>query len=262
VRRDHLISHILAALSRGCADNVTFIGGTALSRTHLVHARMSEDIDLIARGPRRHVVERAVAAIDGGLLRSHGRLTWDPAFSGSDVVPAVVTTRDGLAVQIQILQEDGYEPWPVERRQIEQRYHDAPPARLTVPTAASFPAWKAATWMDRHAPRDLYDLWAMAEQGMLTARAAALFAKHGPTGGRPQAFMFAEPPSAMAWESALAAQTRLDVSATEALDKVRRAWAASMGESWTTPRRQREQVTTSEGGLEHRGPERSRGPSR
>ena len=44
VRRDHLISHILAVLPEvlGLADAV-FIGGTALCRTHLDGLRMSED---------------------------------------------------------------------------------------------------------------------------------------------------------------------------------------------------------------------------
>src|SRR5205809_2228 len=99
VRRDHLISHMLAALSDESADR--------------------------------------------------------------DVEPAVAVTPDGLAVQIQILRADGYPRWPVERRAVEQRYADAAPAILTVPTAASFAAWKTATWADRHAPRDLFDLWAM-----------------------------------------------------------------------------------------------------
>lgn len=33
VRRDHLISHLLGALSEHAADQVIFFGGTALSRT-------------------------------------------------------------------------------------------------------------------------------------------------------------------------------------------------------------------------------------
>jgi predicted nucleotidyltransferase component of viral defense system len=49
VRRDHLISHVLANLPnvRELADAV-FIGGTALCRTHLDGLRVSEDIDLLA----------------------------------------------------------------------------------------------------------------------------------------------------------------------------------------------------------------------
>src|SRR3954469_19477868 len=233
VRRDHLISHMLAALSEESADDIVFFGGTALSRTHLVHARLSEDIDLIATGSRRLAVDRVVTTLEGRLRRSHGRLTWLPAFSDRDVEPAVAVTPDGLAVQIQILRADGYPRWPVERRAVEQRYADAAPAILTVPTAASFAAWKTATWADRHAPRDLFDLWAMSSGGMLDAAAAAAFVEHGPTGGPPPGFMFADAPTATAWRSALAAQTRLDVTPAEALDAVRAAWAATLGERWT-----------------------------
>ncbi|MQY24431.1 hypothetical protein NRB20_75670 [Nocardia sp. RB20] len=50
VERDHLISHLLAAISRGFGDRLHFIGGTALARTHLVGGRLSEDIDMVAFG--------------------------------------------------------------------------------------------------------------------------------------------------------------------------------------------------------------------
>jgi hypothetical protein len=52
VRRDHVISHCLAALTTIDDDRLTFFGGTALSRTRLPDLRLSEDIDLIARAPR------------------------------------------------------------------------------------------------------------------------------------------------------------------------------------------------------------------
>ena len=48
VRRDHLISHLLAALSRHLADDVIFFGGTALARSLAPDGRLSEDIDLLA----------------------------------------------------------------------------------------------------------------------------------------------------------------------------------------------------------------------
>lgn len=50
VERDHLISHLLAYLSRTFSDRIHFIGGTALARSHLPDGRLSEDIDLIAVG--------------------------------------------------------------------------------------------------------------------------------------------------------------------------------------------------------------------
>jgi predicted nucleotidyltransferase component of viral defense system len=48
VRCDHAISHLRAALSD--SEDIIFFGGTALGRTQLVAGRLSEDIDLIARG--------------------------------------------------------------------------------------------------------------------------------------------------------------------------------------------------------------------
>src|SRR5699024_10710878 len=50
------------------------------------------------------------------------------------------------------------------------RYSHAPPARLRVLTAAAFGAAKLSTWLDRHASRDLYDLYAMAQRHLITAR--------------------------------------------------------------------------------------------
>lgn len=79
VRRDHLISVLLAALSAsGLRDRLTFFGGTALSRTHLVDFRLSEDIDLLARGPRGEVLAPLRRVLDRAVARTHGRATWLP----------------------------------------------------------------------------------------------------------------------------------------------------------------------------------------
>ncbi len=69
VRRDHLISHLLGALSRTAADQVVLFGGTALARTHLVDGRLSEDIDLLATGDRKPIA----AALSRALRRSAPR---------------------------------------------------------------------------------------------------------------------------------------------------------------------------------------------
>lgn len=50
--RDHLISHVLAAIADlPDRDRVTFFGGTALCRTWLPDLRLSEDIDLLVDSP-------------------------------------------------------------------------------------------------------------------------------------------------------------------------------------------------------------------
>ena len=65
ISRDHLISHVLAAIAEWSnADRVTFFGGTALCRTWLPDLRLSEDIDLLLDNPgegadlRQHVSRR------------------------------------------------------------------------------------------------------------------------------------------------------------------------------------------------------------
>lgn len=235
VRRDHLISHMLAAISKACADDLVFFGGTALSRTHLAHARLSEDVDLVATAQRREILDKLVPALDRALRRTHGRPVWDPAFTDRDIDGAVMSVsgvRATVSVTVQVLRGDHYPRWPVEPVAIEQRYSDAPPATLTVPTLESFAGWKTSAWHDRSAPRDLYDLWALDDIGALTAEAAGLFSRHGPTGSPPRPFMFDKAPTEQSWRSSLGGQTRLEIGAEDALRAVRQGWARALGEDW------------------------------
>lgn len=167
-----------------------------------------------------------------GLRREYGRLSWDPPLSavrGAD--PAALRTPDGLAVRIQLLDPEDHPPWPTERRALIQRYSDAPPATLVVPTLPAFAASKTAAWHDRHLPRDLYDLWGLSRLGALDAVAAELFAQHGPTGHAPRSWMFRDPPTARDWTTQLAAQTRVAFGPDEALTAVREAWSMVSGGS-------------------------------
>ena len=75
VRRDHLISLILAAL-QAHADDLIFFGGTALARTYLTAGRLSEDIDLIVMTDRRVVARAMSRTIDRALRVTHGRVDW------------------------------------------------------------------------------------------------------------------------------------------------------------------------------------------
>lgn len=230
IRRDHLISHILAALGRSHSDELLFFGRTALARTHLVDGRLSEDIDLIALTPRAAIAAGIEKALGPALRRSHGRINWTPALTDAvrDTDVAVLTVNSGqLTVRIQLLNQLGYERWPTEVRNLAQRYSDAPPAALRVPTVESFAAWKTVAWHDRAAARDLYDLWALAERGHINAEAARLFTVHGPIAAPPESWMFAKLPSETDWRRQPAAQTRLTVTAAEAIDVVSRAWSAA-----------------------------------
>ena len=228
VRRDHLLSHLLGAISRDLPDAVVFFGGTALARTHLPNGRLSEDLDLYAVPRRADVVVDLERLLASALRREFGWLAWDPPLTTvRDVDPAVLRTGDGLTVRVQLLDPAGHTAWPTERRALVQRYSDAPPATLVVPTLPAFVASKAAAWHDRHAPRDLYDLWGLAGLGAVGAEAARLFAQHGPTGHPPRTWMFTTPPAPSDWVSQLGGQTRVAVTPVEALTVVREAWAAA-----------------------------------
>lgn len=228
VRRDHLLSHLLAALAGRVPDRVVFFGGTALARTHLPEGRLSEDLDLWATSPRSEVVSAVQQALADGVRREYGRLTWDPPLSEvRDVDPATLRNADGLRVRVQLLDVAHYPPWPTERARLVQRYSDAPPASLTVPTLPAFAAAKTVAWHDRHAPRDLYDLWGLAQIGALNTEAAALFAALGPTGQPPAPWMFERAPTQRDWVTELAAQTRLTIEPEDALRVVREAWTST-----------------------------------
>lgn len=139
VERDHLISHLLAFISRNFSDRVHFIGGTALARTHLPEGRLSEDIDLIAIGSRKTLASEFDSAIPRALGRIHGRLTLEPPLADiAESRPAVIRSSGGLRVRIQLLSPRGRTLWPTERRALVQRYHDAPAAQLFVPTRTAF----------------------------------------------------------------------------------------------------------------------------
>lgn len=227
VLRDHLISHLLAAITADAADDVMFFGGTALARSLIPDGRLSEDIDLIATGSRRQLAERLSTVLPLALRREFPGLTWQPPLTGTtESAPAVIRTTDGLSVRIQLLGETGYPQWPTTTVDLVQRYSDAPPARLTVPTPAGFAAAKATAWRDRRASRDLWDLWALARRGHLDHQAANLYARLGPTNHRPDPRDYTNPPDQSRWERDLGAQTTLAITADEAATHVGAAWHA------------------------------------
>ncbi|MGH3644898.1 MAG: nucleotidyl transferase AbiEii/AbiGii toxin family protein [Mycobacterium sp.] len=229
VERDHLISHLLALISTSVRDQVQFIGGTALARTHLPTGRLSEDIDLIAIDDRKPVAAALDAALPRGLSRSHGRLTLEPALSSIEsTLPATLRTASGLSVRIQLLSSRDRIVWPSERRVLVQRYADAPAAELLVPTLPAFAASKTSTWADRKGARDLWDLWALSELGAIDRQATDLYRRYGPTNHPPGSRLFVSAPTDAEWQSQLAGQTRITVSAHHALEAVREAWRAAV----------------------------------
>lgn len=227
IERDYVLSLLLAVLGERFADDVIFFGGTALARTHLPDGRLSEDIDLIAAArPRKELAAELDSALPSALRRGYGRLTWQPALSEvRDTEPANVVDDQGLVIKVQLLRPDGYPRWPTEVRSLEQRYSTVRPAALRVPTLPAFAAWKTVAWCDRRAPRDLWDLWALARIGAISDEAAELYREYGPTKA-PLKNDLRTPPEQNDWEAQLAQQTQLNVSPEEALTVVRERWAA------------------------------------
>ena len=226
VERDHLISHLLAAISRGFGDRLHFIGGTALARTHLASGRLSEDIDLVALDNRAVLAAELDAALPRSVARSYGRLEWAPSLSNvPDTGAAHLRSASGVSVKIQLLSARGRSVWPTEPRDLEQRYSDVPPAELLVPTLPAFVAGKTATWHDRRASRDLWDLWALNDIGAIDGAAGVLYRRYGPTNRLPAPQLFDRAPDEDSWNAQLAGQTRLVISAEIALAAVRDAWA-------------------------------------
>lgn len=225
VERDYLISHVLASLSAFVSmEDLVFFGGTALSRTFLPDGRLSEDIDLIALGPRARVAEAVTAAVRQGVQRTHGRPQWDPplvAVAGSQ--PSVLSVPTGASIRVQLLDGTGYR-WPTEVRDLEQRYADVPFARLRTLTASAFAAAKLSAWVDRGASRDLWDLARLADGGFIDESAASLFLAYGPFASPPGDWVFASAPSDAQWRQDLAHQTVLDLTPEEAKARAAAAW--------------------------------------
>jgi len=226
VARDHVISHALSAIAKMGTDDIVFFGGTALSRTHLTDLRLSEDIDLIAVGDRREIGDRLESEIGRQLQRTLGAVTFTPRLRQARHSEPTVMQVGDVRVQIQLLSAEGYPPWPTEVVEIDQRYSDAPPAELRVLTRAAFVASKLSAWSDRGAPRDLYDLWGMAEAGMIDGDAVELFGRLGvhTSAGK---VSFARIPSDAEWRVALGHQGIIRVGPRDAADAVRAALEAA-----------------------------------
>jgi len=172
ILRDHLISHVIAALADWPnQQHITFFGGTALCRTWLPNLRLSEDIDLLLDRPddtaaiRDHVSRQ--------LRREFPSLTWT-ALGTQHEVQTWTLTDNQLELKIQFAQ------WRIGWQHtltgtptaVQLRYSDLPEtATLTVPDPSSFAAMKLLAWFDRFTPRDLFDLAALADAGHIDQRA-------------------------------------------------------------------------------------------
>jgi predicted nucleotidyltransferase component of viral defense system len=215
VVRDHAISHILAAIATLGTEEIVFFGGTALSRSLLPNTRLSEDIDLIARADRAKTGDQIEDAVSRALRSTLGSPSFSPRLRDTRHAEPSSLYVGGATIQIQLLSAEGYPAWPTEVVDVEQRFADAPPARLRVLTPPAFVASKLSSWADRAAARDLYDLWALAEAGEFSPEAVALFGRLGPF-TRASSVSFSRVPTAAEWRAALGHQCRLAVAPDEA----------------------------------------------
>ena len=173
--RDWVVSHLLQALGEIQQEtNVVFYGGTALCRTWCHDLRYSEDIDLLIVDfpDAADLIQQRLKRL---VRREFPDLSWGPPLRANRMITTNALTEN-RTVKVQFV-----EPRPREDRipttvaPVTLRYSDLPATvDLNVPTAEGFAAMKLMAWHQRQAPRDLFDLAALAEIGAITAVALDL----------------------------------------------------------------------------------------
>lgn len=221
VRRDHAISHILAAI-QDVRSEMVFYGGTALSRTFLTDGRLSEDIDLYAED-RKNLCQE-LDEIPDLIEQEFPEANWQKIPSQlRDAESTNLSCGSAIQVKVQIVDSHprGWQKVPVELTEIVQRYSDVPRTRLFVPTFDGFVAMKALAWFDRHAARDLFDLEALSRKGEVTENARELIQRlkgHRLTGAMLDGKVTGD------WKQELASQTKLEKTERECLSRVLEWW--------------------------------------
>lgn len=228
IRHDHLISHVLAAFAELELDAI-FRGGTALARSHLDGLRISEDIDLLTRAPAE-IAKFLSQELPGQLRREFPNLE---LLDGGRWVQLLRTSGLTLQVQAEALEPAQVRCHEFEWTTVNLRYSDLDRrgAGLRLPSAASFVAMKHLAYSDRvarNAPRDLVDLAAMAEAGMITRRADEIVRCLRGFGVQPSEL--AEVPQTIrrGWTVSLGHQMRAVPDVDQALTRVREAWASAL----------------------------------
>ncbi len=228
VRKDHLISHLLLAL-RGLPGFV-FFGGTALNRSHLPACRLSEDVDLFLEPSDPGDPAAILTALQERTRREFPDLVMLPGGSREDV-RSYTASAEGLLVRVQIVgPRHEYTLYPTEMADVALRYPDLPAGvALRLPTREAFVAMKCAAYEDRAAPRDLFDLAALAGAGAINQSAIEVlrrFRGYGPTEWH---YDDSRCPSTGEWAAELAHQTRHPGDPQDALRGVRAALASVCG---------------------------------
>ena len=228
IRKDHLISHLLAGVARGTvAERAVFFGGTALARTHLGDRRISEDIDLWA-APAQEVFAILADELPRHVRREYPglRIERDSPATGTAVA------RNGTQVRLQVVAygAEHHRCVELERRKIDLRYTDLrQETELTVPVRSSFAAMKHLAWADRTAPRDLVDLAGFAAIGALDGEADAIVNCLRGFGVNSRDVDRLPERARRVWIVDLAHQMGQPPDPDHALSAVQEAWAHSLG---------------------------------
>ena len=225
VRHDFVVSHLLSAVSL-VDDAVIFYGGTALSRTILPDLRLSEDIDLLSVGSRQQAAQSIDEAVRGYFRRHRVEVDAEPWLAQvKRDTQACLFRIDDIEVKVQLIDGRHYTPWPTQVSAVEQRYASVPETTLLTLTPPGFVGAKTSAWIDRNTPRDLYDLWALHEQGFIDGEAARLYRRIGPTNSYPGRHMLPiQAPAEEEWMDALSHQCVPQVTAQIAYETVVSAW--------------------------------------
>lgn len=222
IRRDHAISHVLVAI-QNLSPQLVFYGGTALSRTFLIHGRLSEDIDLYS--VNRKAICQILDELPDFIEEEFPQSNWQKMPSQSKDAESMYLICDPT-IQIRIQVADArIRQWygiPVKLTDIHQRYSDVPQTKMHTPTFDGSVAMKASAWLDRRTARDLFDLDALSRVGRVSDEARKLVVdllgyqlSKRMMGGR----VFGD------WQIELAHQTRLERTEEQCMERVLDWWS-------------------------------------
>lgn len=235
MRLDHLLSHVLHALSRDpVSASVLLFGGTALHRTYLHDppwTRLSEDLDLLELDQEANAAARLAGWLPAAIRRDHPDARWLVSPTQATGEQPAVLRAGAATLRVQLLRPDGgWWSWtrvPRECRDVRLRYPDVPASvRLTVPTLAGFVAMKLSAWEDREQPRDLFDLAGLASRDAYREDVLEVF--RALVGRPPDRRAYKRVPDAArhAWEHQLSHQAPHVPAAETCMELVREALEA------------------------------------
>ena len=226
IRRDHLVSHVLFALSELPSQDFSFVGGTALYRTDFAGLRLSEDIVLLVQEPGNWT-DMLTRQLPRRLRRDYPDLSVTAPSRASRSQRHHVTAPGVPGVEIQLIKMQAEDAAiQMDMRPVSLRYDGLPSSvQLRVPSAAGFVAMKYVAYRDRHEPRDLFDLAHLTLGGAFDAAAFRMIQHLSGASPQLEELRRLQPVTADAWHERLSHQTGDLMDADEALTIVRNAVA-------------------------------------